>query len=138
RARGELRAGAAVFEVWPAEELADGVTVRLPADGDDFVACSNHHRERIAPQSKCWRYGALCECLAGLGEPLDLAAGLAAVRRAEVPGTLYQVAVDLGSSDFALRLRRVPREERWDVAQRWNAEELLRAVAPREGAGAGR
>src|SRR5690606_12857280 len=51
RARGELRAGAAVFEVWPAEELADGVTVRLPADGDDFVACSNHHRERIAPQS---------------------------------------------------------------------------------------
>ena len=138
RGRSAARAGAAVFEVWPAAELADGVTLRLPADGDDFVVCSNHHRARIEPEPECWRYAAIHDHLVREHRPFDLAAGLAVVQRAEVPGTLYQVAVDLGDSALALRLRRVPAEDRWDVAGNWKVEELLHAATPRDASAAGR
>lgn len=124
--------GGAVYELWPAAELADGVTVRGPDSGRSFVTCSNHHRLRVEPEQKCWRYDALSDGVAGLDAPLDLARATATIRQAEVKGTLYQVVADLGRMEVALRLRRVPREDQWDVVGRWSVSELLREAAASE------
>jgi hypothetical protein len=130
RGRGDaFGPGGAVFEVWPARDVAAGVTIRVPRDGEAFVTCSNHHRARIDPDEKCWRYEALFEGLRAADGPLDLAAARTMIRRSEVKGTLYQCAIDLGTGDFFLRLRRAPREDRWDEVGSWNAYELLREAA---------
>lgn len=122
--------GGAVYEVWPAQELEAGVTVRGPADGQSYVTCSNHHRARVAPEKRCWRYFALFDGVAGLEDPLDFDAARALIRKSEVKGTLYQIVTDLASGELAVRIRRVPREETWNEAAKWNAYELLREAAP--------
>lgn len=128
RRDGDRGAGGAVFEVWPAAELADGVVVRGATDGHDFVVCTNHHRARIEPEKRCWRYFALHDALGAAADPLSMADARAMIRKSEVPATLYQSVIDLETGELALRLRRVPREDRWSEVAGWDADALLRAV----------
>jgi hypothetical protein len=121
--------GGAVYEVWPSQEVGQGVTPRGPAEGQTWVSCSNHHRARVEPEQRCWRYLALYDGVKEAETPLDLAGARALIRESEVKGTLYQVSADLATGELALRLRRKPREDEFSEVASWNAYALLRAVA---------
>jgi hypothetical protein len=140
KAGADVGPGGAVFEVAPADEMADGVTVRAADDGQTFVVCSNDHVARIGRQPRCSRFGALRDGFAEIEAALDFAACCALIRASEVRMTLYQSVVDLGSGDLSFRLRRARGDEVWTEAEGWNVHELLRStpVVKAKPLGAGR
>jgi hypothetical protein len=119
--------GGAVFELFPAETNEAGVTVRMPAAGESFVTCSNHHRQRVEPPQKpCWRYTALHDGTASAGErSLDVDSGWELLGRAKVDGTLYQVVADLATDTFGVRLRRVPKKDEWSEVRGFHVVALI-------------
>lgn len=130
KAGSDAGPGGAVFEVAPAAEMADGVTVRPADDGQTFVVCSNDHVARVGRQPRCSRFGALRDGFAEVEAALDFGACRELIRESEVRMTLYQSVVDLGTGDLAFRLRRARGGDVWTEVEGWNFQELLRAGAP--------
>ncbi len=126
---GEAPAGGAVYELWPSQNESDGVTPRGPDDGQTFVVCTNHHRARVTPEKRCWRYFALFDGLREAEQPFDMTSGWDEIGRAEVKGTLYRTLCDLHTGELRFELRREPRADEFSTIEGWNVYELLREAA---------
>lgn len=118
-----LAPGAAILEIGPDDFTEDGVTVRGPAEGQTFVACSNHYRERAEAQ-RCWRFQALVDGLQKRESALEFAGLRKLIRHSQVSMTLHQVCVDLSTGELAIRVRR--EIDGNNVGGRWTEPKVLR------------
>ncbi len=132
KAGSESGAGGAVFEIAPAADMAEGVTVRPADGGQSFVVCSNDHVARLGKQPRCGRFGALRDGFLDVEAELDFAECRSLIRESEVRMTLYQSVVDLGTGALAFRLRRQQRGDVWTEVEGWDLSALLGLASVRE------
>lgn len=120
--------GGAVFEVHAAgdaESVADEVVARAPDRGDQWIVCTNHHRN-VDEIATCRRYHSVVTVLEPEAAPIDEEGASDLIGRPEVRSTLYQTVADLERLHLTVRLRRPG--GRWDEAAFSVAELIQRAT----------
>jgi hypothetical protein len=127
---GEKERGATVLEFDSKQAKEEGAIARLPAQGETFIACSNHHRERSDEGHNCWRYGRLKKgvTVAKGDDQLDLPAAWKLIRQSSMDMTIYRTVADLSRGRIEVERRLEPGKDVWSKRLVLDAKSLFREI----------